>query len=59
MKLVYLLCGKTNLAYHVSLGLREAVEEMVAVAKGYYVADLIEIKVGVYRVRAKRLMLVV
>ena len=56
---VYLLGGKTYLADDIALGLGEAVEEMIAVAEGDHVAYLIEIKVGVYGVRAKWLMLVV
>ena len=57
--LVDLLGGKTHLAYYVTLGLGEAVEEMLGVAEGNNVADLVEVEVGVDCVRAKRLVLVV
>ena len=50
---IYFLSGKSYLADNVTLGLGEAVEEMIVISKGDYVAYLIEIEVGVDRVGAK------
>ena len=57
--LVDFFCRKSDLAYYVSLGLGEAIEEVVVVSKGNYVSDLIEEEVGVYCVSAERLVFVV
>ena len=57
--LIDLLGGKTHLAYDVAIGLGEAVEQMLAVAEGYNVTDLVEVEVGVDCMGAKWLVLIV
>ena len=56
---VNLLGGEANLRDDVAVGLREAVEQVVVVAERYHIAYLVEVEIGVDRVGAKWLLLVV